>query len=204
MAVCDLAFFRAFAHAKRVDDAPACRMFLPCDAVSAFRLTELMANVDGMCYMRTHRPDVPIIYPDDETFEDGGFKHIVDGQDLLIVASGYMVHVVREAMKLMETTGLEPSLVDVYSLPLAKPEDILRIGDDCNGQILVVEDNYVGGVCDELAAAAAASDMGVTVRRMVLESVPKSAKTPEEIMTAVGLSPQKIAATAQRIFDAVA
>ena len=203
MAVSDLAFLRAFAHAKRVDGAPACRILLPCDAVSAFKLTELMANIEGMCYMRTHRPDVPLIYDEAETFTEGGFKHLVDGEDIAIVTSGYMVHVVKQALKLMEVNGLEPSVVDVYALPLANPEEILRIGDDCNGQILVVEDNYVGGVGDEIAAAAANSDLGVNVTRMVVDKLPKSAKTPEEILKAVGLSPEDIAETAQRLFDQV-
>jgi len=204
MAVADLAFFRAFAHARRVDGAPACRVLLPSDAVSAFKLTELMANIEGMCYMRTHRPDVDILYNDDEQFVEGGHKLLVDGTDLAIVTSGYMVHVVRQAAKLMEANGLEPSILDVYALPLAKVEDILRVGDDCNGQILVVEDNYVGGVCDEIAAAAAASDLGVTVRRMVVGAVPKSAKNADEIMKAVGLSAEHIAEAAQSIFDQVA
>jgi transketolase len=203
MAVSDLAFFRAFAHAKRVDGSPACRILLPSDAVSAFKLTELMANIEGMCYMRTHRPDVPVIYDEAETFTEGGFKHLVDGSDIAIVTSGYMVHVVKQALKLMEVNGLEPSVVDVYALPLANPEDILRIGDDCNGQILVVEDNYVGGVGDEIAEAAANSDLGVSVTRMVVETLPKSAKTPEEILKAVKLSPEDIAEAAQKLFDQV-
>ncbi|NQU75785.1 MAG: transketolase, partial [Planctomycetes bacterium] len=203
MAVADLAFFRAFAHAKRFDGEPACRVFLPSDAVSAFRLTELMANIDGMCYMRTHRPDVDIIYNEQESFIEGGFKHLIDGSDLAIVTSGYILHVVREALGLMEQNGLEPSVIDVYALPLANPDEILRIGDDCNGQILVVEDNYVGGVCDEIAAAAAASDLGVAVTRMVVGAVPKSAKTPEEILQATGLSSKHIADAAQAIFDRV-
>jgi transketolase len=203
MAVSDLAFLRAFAHAKRVDGAPACRILLPCDAVSAFKLTELMANIEGMCYMRTHRPDVPLIYNEAEPFTEGGHKLLVDGSDIAIVTSGYMVHVVKQALKLMEVNRLEPSVVDVYALPLANPDEILRIGDDCNGQILVVEDNYVGGVGDEIAEAAANSDMGVNVTRMFVDTLPKSAKTPEEILKAVKLSPADIAETAQRLFDQV-
>ncbi len=203
MGITDLAFFRALAHARAADGAPACRVFLPSDAMSAFKLTEQMANVDGMCYMRTHRPDVDILYGEDESFNDGGFKLLIDGADVAIVTSGYMVHVVREAVGLLEEVGLEPSVIDVYALPVTRPEDILRIGDDCNGQILVVEDNYVGGVADEISAAAAASDLGVTVHRMVLPGAPKSAKTPEEILAAAGLSAKHIADRTQAIFDEV-
>ena len=101
-----------------------------------------------------------MLYDQEETFELGGFKHMQDGEDVLIVASGYMVHVVKAAMDIIgEKFGLSASLVDAYSLPLATDE-ILQIGDDCRGQILVVEDNYLGGIADEITAAAARSDLG--------------------------------------------
>ncbi|MCD6303817.1 MAG: transketolase [Planctomycetes bacterium] len=201
MGLPDLAFMRAFAHAKRVDGRAACRVMLPCDAVSAFKLTEMMANIDGFCYMRTHRPDVPFVYDEDETFDSTGFKHLVDGEDLAIVASGYMVHVARKALEILEEqAGLSPSLIDVYSLPL-ETDEILRIGDDCRGQILVVEDNYLGGVADEIANAAARSDLGVMVTSLHVRTIPKSAKTPEETLKLVGLRPEDIAAAAQKAFD---
>jgi transketolase len=201
MALTDLAFMRAMCHAKRADGSPVLRFYQPSDAISAFKLTELMANLDGLFYMRTHRPDVPFIYDQDEVFTVGGFKHLIDGEDLAIVASGYMVHVAMKAAAVIEEkSGLRVSLIDAYSMPLATDE-ILQIGDDCRGQILVIEDNYVGGIADEICAAAAASDLGVTVHPMYVQKIPKSAKTPEEIMAQVGLSAEDIAAAAQKIFD---
>jgi len=201
MGLPDLAFFRAFARSKRVDGQPACRVMLPCDAVSAFKLTEMMANIDGMCYIRTHRPDVPMIYDENETFEMGGFKHLIDGEDLAIVASGYMVHICKKAIEILEErAGLSATLIDAYCMPL-EADEILRIGDDCRGQILVVEDNYLGGIADEISTAAAKSDYGVMVNSMVVNAIPKSCKTPEETLKLVGLSPEDIANAAQAVFD---
>jgi transketolase len=148
MGLADLAFMRAFTRTKRVDGRPVCRIFLPSDAVGAFKMTEMMANIDGFCYMRTHRPDVEFLYEEGETFEVGGYKHLIDGEDLVIVASGYMVHVAKQALAILEETGgLKASLIDAYSMPL-EADEILRIGDDCRGQVLVVEDNYLGGIAD--------------------------------------------------------
>jgi len=201
MGLPDLAYMRAFAHARRVDGRPAVRIFLPSDAVSAFKLTELMANLEGLCYMRTHRPDVDIIYDEEEAFTVGGYKHLVDGEDLAVVASGYMIHVARQALQILdEQAGLSASLIDAYSLPL-DTEEILRIGDDCRGQILVVEDNYLGGIADEITAAAARSDLGVMVTSMYVRDIPKSAKTPEETLKLVALSAADIANAAQAVFD---
>jgi transketolase len=200
MGLVDMAFMRAFARSKRVDGNPACCVFQPSDAVSAFKLTELMANINGMCYMRTHRPDAPFLYEEDEEFTVGGFKHLIDGEDLVIVASGYMVHEAKKAIALLEEAGLSVGLIDAYSMPLAT-EEILQIGDDCRGQILVVEDNYVGGIADELTAAAAQSDLGVVVKSMYVQSVPKSAKTAEAILEMTGLTAADIARMAQNMFD---
>ena len=201
MGLVDLAFTHSFAHSQSPTDGPAMSVFLPSDAVSAFKLTELMANTPGVCYMRTHRPDVDFLYDESEEFTVGGFKHLVDGEDLLIVASGYMVHVARKALAILEeANGISASLVDAYSMPL-RTDEILQIGDDCNGQILVVEDNYIGGIADEITAAAAASDLGVRVQTMYVQGVPKSAKTPEDILQQVRLTPEDIANAAQKMFD---
>ena len=201
MGLSDMAFMRALARSSDVGGAPAVRIFQPADAISAFKLTELMANVDGMCYMRTHCPSVEFIYDQDEEFTVGGFKHLVDGEDLVIVASGYMVHVAREAVNVLESeAGLSASLIDAYAVPLAT-EEILRIGDDCRGQILVVEDNYAGGIATEITAAAAGSDFGVMVESMYVRRTPKSAKTPQETLKLVKLAVEDIVAAAQAMFD---
>jgi transketolase len=201
MGLSDLGFMRSFAHATRMDGAPAIRFFQPSDAISAFKLTELMANTEGLCYMRTHRPDVAFLYEEGEQFTVGGFKHLIDGEDIALVASGYMVHVARKAVEILEQkAGLSASLVDAYSMPL-QTDEILQIGDDCRGQIIVVEDNYLGGIADEITLAAAQSDLGVTVHPLYVQRIPKSAQTPEETLKMVHLTAEEIAAACQKVFD---
>lgn len=194
MGLPDVAFMRSFAHAKNKKGAPAIRVFCPSDAVSAFKLTEMMANMDGLCYMRTQRPDVAILYDENETFEFGGFKPLACGKDLAIVASGYMVHVAKDALKLLEKQGVSAGLIDVYSLPMKAEELVAKVAGCC-GKILVVEDNFIGGFADEIAAAAA-KDAKVKVDSMFVREVPKSAKTPEDILKMVQLQASDIAAKA--------
>ena len=65
-----------------------------------------------------------------------------------------------------------------------------------------MEDNYIGGVADEISAAAAADPTGgVTVQTLHVRSIPKSAKTPEETLKLVGLTADDIATAAQAMFD---
>src|SRR5262249_37673487 len=97
MSLHDIAFFR---RAARVDDGrghPACVTFQPADAIAAFACTVLMANHPGMCYMRTHRPEVAMLYTPETRFEIGGSHTLMQGDAVTIVSSGYMVHLCKEA-----------------------------------------------------------------------------------------------------------
>ncbi len=198
MGLPDLAFMRSFAHAKNKNGSPAIHVFCPSDAVSAFKLTELMANIQGLCYMRTQRPDVPMLYSENETFELGGFKQLAQGKDLLIVASGYMVFVANQALEILKKTGISASLIDAYSMPL-KTDGILQEAKKCSSRILVVEDNYIGGIADEVTAATAAAGSSITVQSLFVRNVPKSAKTPEDILAMVHLTKEDVAEAAKKI-----
>jgi transketolase len=65
MALEDFAFFRT---------VPNIVCFYPSDAVSAERAAELAANYPGAVYIRTSRPNFPILYKNDEVFQIGQAK----------------------------------------------------------------------------------------------------------------------------------
>src|SRR5206468_6859198 len=57
MSLPDVAFFRSFTRVKNYAGDPAVRYFFPADAVSCYKITELMANLVGCCYQRTLRAE---------------------------------------------------------------------------------------------------------------------------------------------------
>lgn len=192
MSLPDMAYFRSFARAGDGNGNPACTVLHPADAVAAYRLTELAANLPGMCYVRTHRPDVALLYPQDATFSVGGCAKLVEGNALTVVASGYMVTVALKAVRELEKEGICCTLFDAYCLPL-NAEPILSDARANSGRILSIEDNYTGGVYSELAEAAAC-DGDVKVNGMTCPRVPKSGKTAEDILASLGLSVADIVA----------
>ncbi len=67
MALEDLGFFR---------NIPKGVVLVPSDGVSTQKAVELVANYnDGPAFIRTSRPDVPVIYQNTETFELGKCKY---------------------------------------------------------------------------------------------------------------------------------
>ncbi len=64
------------------------------------------------------------------------------------------------------------------------------------GTVLTVEDNYVGGVGSELAEAAAAMDGAPRVHSLAVHNMPKSGRTPDDVLAYVHLAVSDIVETA--------
>ncbi len=171
---------------------PVCVSLQPADAVAAYHFTALMANHEGLCYMRTHRPDVGLLYKPDTKFHIGGSHILMEGNALTLVSTGYMVHECKKAAEMLAKEGVKVTLIDAYSLPL-DTMPIFAAAAKTSSRILVVEDNYLGGLAGAIAEDAAEQG-DIRVAAMNCRVMPKSAKSTEDILTYVGLSSKDIAA----------
>ncbi len=197
MGVVDAAYFRALSSVRTPKGRPGAVVLNPCDGVSSWKLTVLAANYDGLCYLRTMRPATPLVYGPDETFHLIGQKVLAEGKDLTLVAWGYMVHEMRKAAEKLAADGIECGVVDAYSVPLA--DDFLdRIGAGDGSVLLVVEDNYAGGLGSAVATAAAERG-GIRVLSLTPERMPKSGKTADDILRYVGLDVDAICERARTL-----
>ena len=190
MGVVDTAFFGSLAGVTTPKGHPGAVVLNPCDAISTYKLTCLMANYEGLAYMRTLRPTTPLLYEADEEFHLIGQKVLVEGKDLVIVSWGYMVHESLKAIEALKAGGVECGLVDAYSLPLA--DDFLEaVGAGDGATLLVVEDNYGGGLGSAVAVAAG-ERADVSVSTMTPERMPKSGKSADDVLAYVGLEGESI------------
>jgi transketolase len=192
MSLPDVAFFRAFTHVKDYDGNLAVRYFFPADAVSCYRITELMANLQGCCYQRTLRADVPLLYKPDDTFEVGGYKVLREGNAVTFVSAGYMVHECLKAADELAKSGRKASVIDAYSLPLST-DGILDLAARSGGRIITVEDNYSGGLDAAIATAIAARGDDITLKAMYVTRIPKSGREPQDVLDYLGLGYKAIA-----------
>lgn len=181
MSLPDVAFFRAFCHVAGANGQPAVRYFFTSDAVSCYKITELMANLDGACYQRALRADTKLLYKPEETFEVGGYKVLREGKDVALVAAGYMVHECLKAADELAKSGKKAAVIDAYGLPL-KDNGILDIAARSGGRIVCVEDNYAGGLESELAAQIAAAGAKLTLKALYVKQIPKSGREPQEVL----------------------
>ena len=201
MGVVDTAFFGSLAGVETPKGHPGAVVLNPCDAIGTYKLTCLMAGYEGLAYMRTLRPTTPFLYEPGEVFHLIGQKVLAEGKDLVIVSWGYMVHESLKAIEALKADRIECGLVDAYSLPLA--DDFLEaIGAGDGATLLVVEDNYAGGLGSAVAIAAG-DRPGVSVSTMTPERMPKSGKSADDVLAFVGLDSDAICRRVKAILGKV-
>ena len=192
MSLPDVAWFRSFATAKNHKGNPAFYVLQPSDAYQAYALTLAMAEYDGPCYMRAVRADLEFLYGETDKFTLGGHEVLTEGRDLLIIASGYMVHEANKAIEKLDAEGVDATLVDLYSLPFDQ-EAILDLANENKGMILTLEDNYGGGIGSAIADAVSADGGGFTLRQAHVKRIPKSGRTPDDVLKYCELDADSIA-----------
>ncbi len=200
MSLPDVAWFRSFTTVTNQRGKPACYVLQPSDAYQAYALTIAAAEHDGPVYMRTLRPETEFLYNENDKFHLGGHEVLNEGRDLLIVASGYMVHEANKALELLDKHGVDATLVDLYSLPFDE-EALLDLANQNNGMVLTLEDNYGGGIGGAVADAVSADGGGFNVRQMFVRNIPKSGRTPDDVLAYCGIGAEQIVAQALSLLE---
>ena len=189
----DLAMFRAI---------PGATVLYPSDGVSADRLTETLARLPGIGYLRTTRPKTSVLYSGQEKFPVPGFKVLRHSPHdrLTIIAAGITLHEALKAHAELAGQGIAARVIDLYAV---KPVDAERLANEVRatgGRVVTVEDHYAeGGLGEAVFAALATSGVSLTAaRRLAVSGVPHSG-TLDELLEAFGLSARHITAAAKAV-----
>jgi transketolase len=185
MALEDIAMFRAI---------PTATVFYPSDAVSTERAVELAANTKGICFIRTSRPNVPVIYANDEAFTIGKAKIVRQSNNDQVTVIGACV-TLQEALKAAEKlaeTNINIRVVDPFTIKPIDASTIIHCAKETGGRIITVEDHYYEGGIGEAVAGAVAGERDIIVKRLAVQGVPRSGK-PAELLSLFGIDADSIA-----------
>jgi transketolase len=171
----------------------------PCDANQTAKLVAAMADAEGIVFLRTLRPNTPVIYDADEEFRIGGSRVLrsSDDDDITLVGSGVTVPEAVKAADALQEEGITARVIDLYSI---KPVDAetLQAAAEATGRIVTIEDHSPeGGVGDAVLAALAENGERALVRKIAVTEMPHSGK-PAELLAAHGLDAEHIADTARQ------
>ena len=191
MALEDLAAMRAI-HGSTV--------LYPSDPNQAAKLTRLMADTNGIVYMRTTRGAYATIYGPNETFKVGGAKVVRQSTKdrVTLIGAGVTVHSCLAAADALAKKKIAVRVIDLYSV---KPVDVKTLREAARvtkGKFVIVEDHYPEGGIGAAVLEVLAADGGLHVAHLAVKGLPTSGK-PEELMNAAGIGPRQIVAAATKL-----
>lgn len=144
----------------------------PCDALDIEQAVPQIAAHNGPVYLRLLRGHVPLVLDEyDYQFELGKAKRLVDGDDVLIISSGFMTMRALEVANALKQDNIG---VAVLHCPTIKPLDEATIHAEVQRKprLVVVAENHsvVGGLGE--AVASSLLQNGVQPARFRLAGLP--------------------------------
>ena len=170
---------------------PNMKVFSPADYYETKKIVRAMAEIDGPCYIRVNRNDVPVITDPDEPFEFGKVKVVKDGADVVIFATGFMVYQSLEAAKLLEAEGISAKVVNIATIKPFDAEGVRAAAKGMKAAVTVEEASIIGGMGD-------ADSRVRTLRMGIMDCFGTSAQKYDELLVEYHLTPADIVATVKK------
>lgn len=139
----DIAFVRAL---------PGLTVLSPADALEAYKMAHWCALNDKPVYVRISGGlNCPVIHRNNTEITIGKGIQLIEGEDVAVISTGLMVNNSLKAIKILQKSGLNPSLYDFHTI---KPLDSELLDDIYRKYKLIVsveEHNIVGGLGSAIA-----------------------------------------------------
>ncbi len=189
-AIADLAFMRAL---------PNMTVISVSDPVEAELATRAAAHHVGPVYLRLSRAEVPVVldkasYP----FEIGKGVTLVEGGDLTIVATGYMLIKALEAAEKLAAMGIKARVVNIHTIKPIDRELLIACARE-TGAIVTAEEHNVFGGLGSAVAEVLAKHCPVPLELVGVEDTFTESGDYEQLLEKYGLSVSRIVLKAEEV-----
>ncbi|MFI0608094.1 MAG: transketolase family protein [Anaerolineae bacterium] len=180
---------------------PGMTVLCPADGASARVLTRLMVEREGPVYMRTGRPQAPVVYAAAPDLAIGRAERRREGGDVTLIACGLMVAAALEAAAMLAAEGVEARVLDMHTI---KPLDVAAIvaaARETRG-IVTAEEHLLDGGLGSAVARVVAREAPCRMGFVGLDNTFAMSGKPDDLMDHFGLNAAGIAAEARRVLGA--
>jgi transketolase len=179
---------------------PGFLVVVPCDEASTRAAVRAINDHPGPAYLRTGRPNAPIVYKDEASWQLGKANQIRDGKDLTIVANGLMVAPALEAAAALEKDGVSARVLDVHTVKPLDVETLVRAARE-TGRVVVAEEHLAHGGLGSVVAAALAERQPVPMRFVNLGDRFAESGAPDELLKKYGLTYEHVVRAAKELLE---
>ncbi|MBA7566560.1 Apulose-4-phosphate transketolase subunit B [subsurface metagenome] len=135
-AIQDIAIMRAL---------PEMMILNPSDPVTAAAAARISYKNDGPVYVRIDKGKLPLLYDNEEDFSDG-LALLKAGRDLMIIATGIMVHQAFKVVDELAKCSIDAGIIDLYRIKPINEELLLSVIKKSNRIVTLEEHSIIGGI----------------------------------------------------------
>lgn len=130
---------------------PGMTVINTCDFNQTKAATLAIADHHGPVYLRFGRPKVANFTPEDQTFEIGKAVHLLEGNDVTIIATGHLVWEALLAAEALEAQGISAEVINIHTIKPLDDEAILQSVKKTGCVVTAEEHNFLGGLGESVA-----------------------------------------------------
>lgn len=130
---------------------PGMTVIHPADATSTSKLIEQVAEMDGPCYVRLGRLDIPVIYDKNANIEIGKGVIVREGHDHTVIACGLMINEALTAAEKLEKEGISVRVIDMHTIKPLDSDIIITAAKETGSIITAEEHSVIGGLGSAVA-----------------------------------------------------
>ena len=170
----------------------------PSDATEAYAAVEAAIKYEGPVYLRFGRYAVPNVTAEmpDYKFEIGKGVKMLDGADVTIAATGFMVHLALEAAEMLKAEGISAEVINIHTVKPLDTEILVNSVKKTGAAVTAEEHSIIGGfgaaVCEALS-----ENYPVPVIRVGVEDTYGKSGTVPALLEKYGLTAKNIAEKAK-------
>ncbi len=180
---------------------PGMTVISPSDAVSAEKLIEQAAAIDGPFYIRLGRSGVPVIYNENKNeIKIGKATFLREGKDVTVIAVGIMVEKALEAAEILRGKGIDATVLDMHTI---KPIDEKAVIDAAKntGNIVVCEEHSVIGGLYGAVAEIVVNKAPCKMAAVAIEDKFGQSGKPDELLEKYGLTVENIVRKVEEVLS---
>ncbi|MDQ3247947.1 MAG: transketolase family protein [Chloroflexota bacterium] len=170
---------------------PNMTVLVPADAPSTKAATRAMFAHQGPVYLRTGRPNAPLIYGDEVDFQIGKANQLRDGNAVTIIACGLMTAAALQAAHSLSQAGIEVRVLDMHTIKPIDRDAIERAAQE-TGAIVTAEEHLLAGGLGAAVAYVVAERYPVPMRFVGIQDCYAESGTGDELMVKYGLTADDI------------
>ncbi|MDE0917336.1 MAG: transketolase family protein [Flavobacteriales bacterium] len=172
---------------------PNMTVICPADYAQTRQATLAIADIQGPVYLRFGRPKLPVFYKDNAPFKIGKAQKLMVGDDITIIATGYMVWEAIQAGLILRDQGIHADVINMHTI---KPLDSKAIIESASrtGLVVTAEEHQRWGGLGGSVAQVLAEHHPTQMSMVAVDDRFGESGTPKQLMEKYGLTADVIVA----------